>query len=499
MKKCYAFLLAFLFVISTTRSQSPATNVNTVAISVNNGNLSHTIASHAEAVNTIQPNTNYTLTYNNTSNINIVDFTVASRSYVRFDNFDTVIIRRAANAWEPTGGNKQQIYCQGPALVDNLFYQIPFSPGYPTAGNQNFMEKVMKEGYINRGSDNVFNNDPNSDRTSNNIERVDFVYFDGLATEELSYAGFLIAERGGNDPFKIAAITAIDADGTPLAYGPIISVGTGSYGTTIASIPTYVLRKDPSDSELRPFSLVGLQNVRGIYLSFTNLGVTSMQRIYGYSLMANDVTATAGSQVVDYTNTAFFPRTTTTAAGGMDLAAAPGIFHTNQVLSATGLTLSAISAGCHSILTWDNDHQANPVQAVQYSEDGISFKELPFISIARIDTDNWEAKVALQGFYRIRSQTQRTMYTNTVRVEFDCDEAARVFPNPARDHVFIRNDNGNIREVSILTLTGQVVKHWNAVGSSRVQLDIGTLWPGMYLLQFTDRTGWKRSSLFQKL
>ncbi|HEV7779953.1 MAG TPA: hypothetical protein VGO58_01745, partial [Chitinophagaceae bacterium] len=304
MTKIYVTcLLAFLIVSTYCFGQTGVNTVSTVTtISVAGGTSSQVIKSHPDAVNGVQENTNYTVKYNNNGNVNINSFTISGKTYVKYGLFDTIIQRRVANAWETTGGNKQQIYCEGPLLIDNLFHTMNFPVAFPQVINHAYMERVMKEGYINRGSDNVFNNDPNSDQTFNNIERVDFVTTDAVASNYTNLAGFLIAERGGNDPFKIAAITGIDANGNPTSFGSVLSVNASAYGNNITSAVTYVMRKDATDNALRPFSLVTSQGIRAVFISFSNLGIVTNQKIYGYSLMAADVTATTSAQLLNYTN-----------------------------------------------------------------------------------------------------------------------------------------------------------------------------------------------------
>jgi hypothetical protein len=64
-----------------------------------------------------------------------------------------------------------------------------------------------------------------------------------------------------------------------------------------------------------------------IVLTPADLGLTVGGTIYGYSLMAMDVTATTSAQTLDWTNAAFYPTTTdgTTGGGGIDLAGLNGI------------------------------------------------------------------------------------------------------------------------------------------------------------------------------
>lgn len=486
------------------------TPINTVSI-LNNivipgGALNQTVRSHNNSVNGILPATNYNLQYNNTSNVVINSFVVFSKTYVRYDYFDTIILRRAANAWETTGGNKQQIYIEGNATVDNVTYNMPFPAAYPQVTGYAYMQRVMKEGCINRGSDNVFNNDSASDRTYNNIERVDFVLKAGAATNNLTAVGFMIAERGGNDPFKIAAITGVDANGNPTSFGPVLSVTAASYGSAITTVPTYVLRKDVADGALRPFSIVGAQSVKSVFISLSNLGIASMQRVYGYALMASDVTATTSAQLLNYTNTTYFPRTTTTATGGMDLASAPGIFQTDFVLSGHSLTLTAQNKNCSQLLEWTDGDAANTKEyQVERSLDGERFETLAVISNTTGSKNSYtDFTFSVASYYRIKAVVPggEEYYSSFVFAGNTCaGTKISVYPNPAKDKLTVSYDAGQrFNQAAIVAISGKEIGKWNVnENSQQIQLDISKLQQGHYVVRLTGISGSQRAYPFIKL
>ena len=108
------------------------------------------------------------------------------------------------------------------------------------------MEQAVRSDFINGGTDNVFANQGGVNH--NNIERVDFLIKDGLFVREnfVNNAGFLLLERGGNDPFKIAAITAIDDNGRPTAFGELVSVPVSRWGKSNTEIKTRVIQNNPN-------------------------------------------------------------------------------------------------------------------------------------------------------------------------------------------------------------------------------------------------------------
>jgi hypothetical protein len=399
-----------------------------------------------------------------------------------------------ANAWIPTAGNKQQIYCDGPPLVDNLFHQMPFPVAHPVVSGHAYMERVMKEGYINRGGDNLFNNDSTSDRTYNNIERVDFVYQAGMATSSPSSAGFLIAERGGNDAFKIAAIKSIDANGNPTSFGSVLSVGTATYGSAIMNFSTYVMRKDPADNSLRPFSLVPLQNVKAVFIKFSDLGIAVAENIYGYALMANDVTASSSADLLDYTNNTYFPQNTTTAnGGGLDLAAAPGIFHTDMILAGQYLNLTAQNKNCGQLLQWtDDDYMQVKEYQVEKSIDRVNFEKIAVVNGMGSPVKSFTDKnFTTTCYYRIKVELAHghSYYSSVIFAENTCSSGkVTLYPNPVKDILTISySGTMHFDQVSIVSVEGKEFNKWSVPGNNQmIKLDLSALPKGHYFIRLND-------------
>ncbi|MBL7746582.1 MAG: T9SS type A sorting domain-containing protein [Chitinophagaceae bacterium] len=503
MKTYSVICIAICMVLTpvTTIAQIPINSVSTVStVVVSGGTASQSIAAHSGSVNGVLPSTSYTVGYNNTGNVDIVGFSMSGKSYVRFSYFDTVILRRVSNAWETTGGNKQHIYCQGPSSIDNVTFKMNFPIAFPQVSGYSYMERVMKEGYINRGSDNVFNNDAGSDLTHNNIERVDFVYKTGIATTGLTSAGFVIAERGGNDPFKIAAITGIDVNGNPTSFGPVLSVAASAYGSVIMNASTYVMRKDAGDNALRPFSLVPTQAIKSVFIRFSDLGITAMQKVYGYALMGNDVTATTSAQLLNYTNNTYFPRTTTNADGGMDMASAPGIFHTDLILDVKFLDLTTQNKNCEQFIQWkDDDYQKVREYQVEKSLDRENFEKLAIVEAGQSALYNYTDKsFKASSYYRIKAilLNGNYYYSSIIFAANTCSAGSvTLYPNPVQDKVNI-NFGGLVKtnQISIISADGKECGRW-AVNSNTqaLQLDISRLPRGQYFIKFIDMNSMQKT------
>ncbi len=484
---------AMLFIPGICSSQVPVNTVTTVTnVAVAGGTAVQSVASHNSSVNTVTPSTNYTVGYTNVGNTAISSFAYSAKTYVRYAFFDTVIVRRVANSWEPTNGNKQHIYCQGNSSVDNITHVMPFPVAFPQVTNYNFMERVMKEGYINRGSDNVFNNDASSDLTFNNIERVDFVHRTGTAAKTASSAGFLVAERGGNDPFKVAAILQIDANGNPTAYGPVLSVAASAYGAAITNAFTYVMRKDVGDNTLRPFSFVTSQAIKAVFIRFSDLGVPANTTVFGYSLMGNDVTATTSAQLLAFTNNTYFPTTTASANGGMDLASAPGIFHTDLVLAAKFIDVKAQQRDGSQLLQWKDD-EYNNVTAYQLekSADGAHFEKIGTVASANTaDYSFTDARFTASAYYRLKVQEKsgNYYYSPVLFAKYNgAGIGVSLYPNPAADNITISaGGNTDITGITIISATGVMHGNWKInTATHTVNVDIKNLPSGNYFVKAT--------------
>lgn len=231
-----------------------------------------------------------------------------------------------------------------PALIDRqlVFFELnTLAAGDLTLASSPVatIEEAMLSNIINRGIDNVFNNDPEiggagagtGQETSNNIERIDYIIDGGITVPvaDQGNVGFLILERGlgggASDSFQIAAITELTG-GLPSNYGTPVVVNAGDWGPDAnVQLDPVVFRQDPGVVGFRPAHFPAPdQYVRGVYIPINALVAAPQNTapIFGYSLFAPDVTAT-GVQLVDFDNPAFFPIDTgnSSTQGGLDLIA----------------------------------------------------------------------------------------------------------------------------------------------------------------------------------
>ena len=191
--------------------------------------------------------------------------------------------------------------------------------------------RMLLSNSVLSGSDNTFANSNTAVATIGNIERLDFTWNSAITvTNSLAFAVF---ERGAvaqHDGFGIAAITAIDAFGNPTAFGSLVKVASGWGGPSnpVADREYRLFRYDNGDTITAntDSSAVAVQGVGGLVFTAADLGLINGTQVYGYALMAADVSATNSAELLDWTNATFYPTNTDalTGGGGIDLASFNG-------------------------------------------------------------------------------------------------------------------------------------------------------------------------------
>ncbi|MFT6516698.1 MAG: putative repeat protein (TIGR01451 family) [Candidatus Azotimanducaceae bacterium] len=218
---------------------------------------------------------------------------------------DELRLRRGIS---PVVGNRELLFCRGNPALGNT---IPCEGSTLTD-----MKTVLLGRSLNFGTDNIFAN--NGGTNSNNVERLDYIYKTGISVTgtSINELGFVILERGGNDGVKIAPILAVDSSFNPTNFGTLVTINSGNWGPSGISYPAVVFRRDPGEVDYRPSADLGVQNVGGVLVTFTELGIASGQTIYGYALFPEDVTDSN-------TPLASFPANSNT---GLDLIEGGGFF-----------------------------------------------------------------------------------------------------------------------------------------------------------------------------
>jgi hypothetical protein len=194
-----------------------------------------------------------------------------------------------------------------------------------------------------RGSDNTFANGTGTN--TGNIERLDFLFSASGITSTIATA-VAVYDRGSateHDTVSIAVITGW-ANNAPTSYGGVlVTLAPANYGSTnpTSSFNYHLFRYSNGSNLDNPWwnnnSETGAQGIGGATISMVDLGIAAGTTIYGYSLMAGDVTATTignnMANLVDWNNTTYYSSTTdgNSGGGGIDLSAVNGVLYNKRV------------------------------------------------------------------------------------------------------------------------------------------------------------------------
>jgi hypothetical protein len=246
-------------------------------------------------------------------------------------NNESVYVRRETGATNPD--NSSVWYAQNTSNAAQMLAPYATTLGSALLGNN-----------FDRGADNVFAN--GSKVSDGNVERLDFIFSaSGITTT--NQMAFAVFDRGAatqHDPFEIAAITGFNSVTGAATYGGnLLMVTTADYNNLSPTTSTnevgnfnYTLFRYQNDGNTlgspnywSADTETGNQGIGGVMITPTALGLASGTTIYGYSLMAADVTDGGNvGNLADWTNATYYPTNSSDAtpgAGGIDPAAVNGV------------------------------------------------------------------------------------------------------------------------------------------------------------------------------
>ena len=325
-------------------AQTTITAIATTSTGASSSN--YTVTSPSNTGNDIDASEVFTVNYGQGNNIAVTSYTVNGIGTV-FSNFlrpDTLVLNRRVvsdrlvNIW--------YVLEAGDEISDNAG-----TIGDPDIVNMDADEvadadAIYLSGTINNGYDNILVNVDDLAQGSIQVEteRVDIIWYQGIQSSEPDNAVFPVIERGGNDNIAVAAITSLNTDGTPASYGTLIGIPETFWpgGTNGVSFDDYlILRRETAGSDPLPLLNIGpiagqsAQLVQGVAISFTELGISANQSVFGYSIFPADVVSgfttgtndvlTTGSQTIaggiTLTDISTFPSDTESGDSGLDLVA----------------------------------------------------------------------------------------------------------------------------------------------------------------------------------
>jgi Secretion system C-terminal sorting domain len=416
------------------------------------------------------------------SNIQIVSFPSAIAVVNRVANATLTDTRNFITSWNristaPLGGATSGNFdCVAPKVIS--------------------METALLSNNINSGYDNVFENSP-SQPHYNNIERLDYIIPTGAnPISNLDQMGFAVFDRGIGDSFKIAAITSIDALNNPTGYGNLLTVIPGNYsaaGLLGSGFDYTIFVSDPlvSAGDHRP-STRSNQNIRGVFISLTDLGIVSNQVIYGYSLFGQDVDPTLGHVL---TNPSSFPNNTSSPAV-LDLVNVVGFFKTSSALLPVKLTSFTVApSGNQMTIAWKTETEQNIRNfAVEKSNNFINWETIRMIMPA--NTVNGAAyKIADNNisngryYYRIKTidNDGSFEYSKVVMAEMKSIQSVKAVANGGK---IIVHSNTPFASVELFDISGRKISSINqTLSNSDIEIPVNHLQHGIYLLTLTTYKG----------
>jgi len=209
------------------------------------------------------------------------------------------------------------------------------SPDYPVDCD---LAGMLRDRAINRGALDLFANEGTD---TNDVERVDYLFDSGILApvtpEGLRRAGHVVAEKGGDDRLKIAAVLSLDVLGQPASYGPPVLVRAVGcmdpafcYGLGDEMHDYAFFADDASGAvEVPADGRTSVESVAAAFVSSERLGLEAGQRYFGFSLFADDV----DTDDHDVSDPDTYPADTGASAGVADLHGGLSGYYIDEALS----------------------------------------------------------------------------------------------------------------------------------------------------------------------
>ncbi len=210
---------------------------------------------------------------------------------------DRVEVKRVDNA--RASGNRCSVFAE--TSGSSLLYASSYPGTANVQGNCNIGELIASN-VINTGALDVFSNNGVKPFSIKNIERVDFILDRGLLAKptqaELALSGQVVIEKAANNPLQMAAIIALDSAGNPSAYGPLVRINPAfdtntnqlRYGLTDVTL-NFDFLSNENNANPGKLSYWGSrrETLGMVFISQADLGLTTNQRYFGFSIFPSDV------------------------------------------------------------------------------------------------------------------------------------------------------------------------------------------------------------------
>ena len=382
---------------------------------------------------------NYTVNFNASPNniTSITQFTVAGlpNTFISWPVNSFIKLRRNGNAYVNDARNHYNFWsAYSSAPIGGLLLGT-FNLVAPEITSP---ENAFLSNNINSGYDNIFQNSINN-LHAGNIERVDCILPVGLrptVQSDVDNAGVVVFDRGTGDPFKVAAILSLDNNNNPLTYGPLVSITAAQFGPDLlpSNINYCIMVNDPLYGARSRPSTFANQNIRGVYMTLSDLGLAVNQAFYGYSVFGPDV-ATANPDWTTYP-------TNTNGNSMLDPVNVMTIFKDANSLLPIGLSFTLTKQNNKPLIKFPvYDIVNNQTVVIERSADGRNYAEVGGVAISQMGTYYFTDEKPLSGtsFYRLKlvEKTGGGDYSDVKTFRLNGESSLQVSPNPAKDLITI--------------------------------------------------------------
>ncbi len=440
-------------------------------------------------------NTNFKLLFNagNRDKISINDISITELGVGTRLPFTAIAkVRRVVNAQIANTGDHFPYFAAVESTPSSTETTGTFLINAPEVTS---MENALVSNNINIGYDNIFQNN-NANVHYGNIERIDYIIPNGFTPEagsDFRKIGFTIYDGGADgNPFKIAGISALNNLKDPVGYlVPLTSITTTNYGNKLLSpfVDFVIFQKDPDFNicESRPSIKVN-QNMRGVFVSLASLGFVEGQKVYGFSIFGNDISAASTeAYLLDYES---FP-TNTNSNDMLDLVNSIGVYTFDQAVVLSSLTvLNARLQNTKVFLQWNTASLIDAQKVYLQRAPG----NLVYNNIAEINSNqpNFIDETTREDivYYRLKiitaSGTIKYSNIQLIRSKFS---DTQIFPTVANDQLYITSNTIAVNKpiaISIYNVDGKLVQSICKTANHNMSVDVAYLPKAMYIICVTQ-------------
>jgi hypothetical protein len=501
MKPKQLLIVQLIFVLFFTQSNYAQVGIASINTTTNNLSTSDTIFNRKGAgVQSMysglsgrwdSTNTNFKVVFNagNSDQISITNISIAELGVGTRLSFPAIAkVRRVANAQVGHSGDHFPYF----AVVNSAPLPTDKSGTFlVNAPEVRSMETALLSNNINTGYDNIFQNN-NVNVHYGNVERIDYIFSTGftpVAGADLTKIGFTIYD-GGDDgnPFKVCGIKTLNNTNDPSGYvTPLASVTTENFGNKLLStfVDVVIFQKDSvfNICESRPSVKIN-QSMRGVFVSLASLGFVEGQRVYGFSIFANDIPASSSeAYLLNYEG---YP-TNSNSGDMLDLVNSIGLYVFNQsVVLPSATVLTAALQNSKVLLQWNAASLANAQKVyLQRASGNMIYDNLAEISVNHSSFVDETARETV-AYYRLKIITASgvTKYSNIqlIRSKF---YDTHIFPTVTNNQLFIASNTIVINKpitISIFNLDGKLLQSISKTASNSMSVDVANLQKAMYII-----------------